>query len=213
MFVTKIDPSASGDSSLVYSTYLGGADSEEPHGIAVDADGNVYITGWTYSFNIPGTPEDESFPVTTGAFQRGLFLPREGHPRDGFITKLNAYGNNMDYSTYLGGGGDDEGEDIALNASGHAFVTGLTVSFDADPLTNDAFPTTPGAFQSINPMAANGGHESAFVAKFDPSQSASASLVYSTYLGGSGGDRGYGIRSMQRTRSSRARRLHLTSPS
>jgi hypothetical protein len=194
VFVTKIDPSASGDSSLVYSTYLGGTSSEEPHAIALDADGNVYITGWTYSYDLQGTPQDESFPVTTGAFQRALFFPREGHPKDVFITKLNAAGNGIVYSSYLGGGGDDEGEDIAVDASGHPFLTGLTVSYDSDPLqANDAFPTTPGAYQPTNPMAANGGHESAFVAKFDPSQSGSASLVYSTYLGGSGGDRGYGI--------------------
>ena len=192
MFVTKIDPSSSGDASLIYSTYLGGFDSDEGRGIAVDADGNAYITGWTHSFNIPGTPPDESFPVTPGAFQPALFLPRQGHPTDAFFTKLNAAGDAIVYSSYLGGGGDDVGEDIALDTTGHAFLTGRTNSTGLDQ-PNDIFPTTPGAFQPTNPMASNGGEQSAFVAKFDPSQSGSASLVYSTYLGGSGGDFGNGI--------------------
>ena len=194
VFVTKIDPSASGDSTLVYSAYLGGTDSDEPLAVAVDADKNVYITGSTHSYNLPGTPQDESFPVTASAFQSALVFLREGHPSDAFFTKLNAAGNRIVYSSYLGGGGTDLGEDIAVDTSGHAFLTGMTNSFDSDPVqVNDVFPTTPGAYQSTNPMASNGGHESAFVAKFDLSQSGAASLVYSTYLGGSGGDRGYGI--------------------
>jgi hypothetical protein len=159
-FVTKFDPTGS---ALVYSTYLGGDYADYGTGIAVDAAGNAYVTGYTLSTN---------FPTTIGAFQTNL----EGGA-DAFVTKVAATGASLVYSTFLGGSGSDQANGIAVDAAGNAYVTGYTLS------TN--FPTTIGAFQ-----LAKGGYEDAFVTKLDPSGSA---LVYSTYLGGEYEDIGWGI--------------------
>jgi Beta-propeller repeat len=161
-FVTKLNASGTG---LVYSTYLGGNVFDNGYGIAVDGSGNAYVTGSTKSAN---------FPTTTGAFQTsyggsGNF--------EAFVTKLNASGTGLVYSTYLGGNNGDDGYGIAVDASGDAYVTGETSSAN--------FPTIPGAFQT-----SYGGGGDAFVTKLNAS---GTGLVYSTYLGGSSGDNGYGI--------------------
>ncbi|MGH2360435.1 MAG: SBBP repeat-containing protein [bacterium] len=143
------------DPVLSYSTYLGGSGSDEAFAIAIDAAGNAYVTGSTASLN---------FPVSMGVLQSAL----SGF-NDAFITKINAAGSGIEYSTYLGGSLDDQGRDIAVDGNGNAYVTGFTSS------TN--FPT-------VSPLqATNGGAYDAFVAKIDPTGSG---LVYSTYLGGSG---------------------------
>jgi hypothetical protein len=162
-FVTELNPSGSG---LVYSTYVGGSNWDHAFGIAVDSSANAYITGYTDSSN---------FPTTAGAFQT-----TPGGSYDGFVTKLNAGGTALVYSTYLGGSGSDDGYAIAVDSSGDAYVTGTTAS------TN--FPTTPGAFQTTNQGAPVGSN--AFVTKLNPSGSG---LVYSSYLGGSGGNAAYAI--------------------
>jgi hypothetical protein len=154
------------DPVLLYSTYLGGNGRDGAAGIAVDSSGNAFVTGETTSTN---------FPTTTGVYQTAL-----AGSGNVFVTKMNATGTALVYSTYLGGSGiEDVGKAIALDSSGNAYVTGLTYS------TN--FPTTTGAFQ-IN-LA---GSSNAFVTKLNPDGSA---LLYSTYLGGNGGsgDAGYGI--------------------
>jgi len=151
------------DPALFYSTYLGGSIRDGGQGIAVDGAGNAYLTGLTNSSN---------FPTATGAFQS---TPGGGF--DAFVTKLNAVGSALVYSTYLGGSGDDLGLGIAVDAAGNASLTGYTTS------TN--FPTTPGAFQPTS-----GGSADAFVTKLNSSGSA---LIYSTYLGGSSDDRGFGL--------------------
>jgi uncharacterized repeat protein (TIGR01451 family) len=152
-FVTKLNSTGS---DLVYSTYLG--PSRGGFGIAVDAEGNVYVTGATGSVN---------FPVTEGAFQTtfrgGPFLG------DAFVAKLNPEGSGLIYSSYLGGSGDEGGLGIAVDNDGNAYIAGGTSS------TN--FPTTEGAFQP----AFGGGPYDAFVTKVNANGSA---LVYSTYLGG-----------------------------
>jgi hypothetical protein len=161
-FVTKINPAGS---ALVYSTYLGGnaADGsstggDSGQGIAVDAGGNAYVTGFTGSPNFP----------TANALQAGF---GGGFTGDAFVTKINASGTAFIYSTYLGGSGDDTGLGIAVDGAGDAYVTGGTQS------TN--FPT-------FNPLqGTNKGNFNAFVTKINPAGSA---LVYSTYLGGSGSD-------------------------
>ena len=112
--------------ALVYSTYLGGSNEDQGLGIAVDSAGNAYVTGETVSTN---------FPTTLGAFQTTL-----GGPGEAFVTKLNAVGTALAYSTYLGGNSGDVGNGIAVDSAGNAYVTGETFS------TN--FPTTPGAFQT-----------------------------------------------------------------
>jgi hypothetical protein len=159
-FVTKLNASGT---ALVYSTYLGGSGADLGAGIAVDGGGNAYVTGLTNSTD---------FPTTAGAFQTSF-----GGTYDAFVTKLNASGTALVYSTYLGGSGQTVGLRIAVDGSGNAYVTGWTID------TN--FPTTAGAFQ-----ATLGGGEDAFVTKLNASGTA---LVYSTYLGGSGADLGAGI--------------------
>jgi len=163
-FVTKIDPSGT---ALVYSTYLGGANSlnatnDAATVIAVDSSGSAYITGNTCSTDFP------TLNPIQAVYGGGI--------TDGFVTKLNPSGSALVYSTYLGGNGEnDNGSGIVVDSSGNAYITGGTKS------TN--FPTL-NAFQPSN---AGGGD--AFVTKL----SSSGALVYSTYLGGSSYDGGYSI--------------------
>jgi hypothetical protein len=134
VFVTKL--SSSGD-SLIYSTYLGGTDPDEPLGIAVDGGGNAYVTGSTGSTDFP----------TSNPYQATL----QSGNYDAFVTKLSSSGNSLIYSTYLGGGNDDFGGGIAIDGSGNVYVTGFTWSSD--------FPT-------LNPyQAVQGNNGDAFVAK------------------------------------------------
>ncbi len=174
-FVAKLNPSASGAPSLVYSTYLGGSGEDRANGIVADASGNAYVTGRTASTNFPlaGTP----YQSTNG----GNF--------DVFVTKLNPTGSALLYSTYLGGSGDDRGFSIARDSSNNVYVTGRTRS------TN--FPTTPGAFQPTHGSGLCGSPPElcldAFVAKLNPAAPGGASLVYSTFLGGNRDDEGEGI--------------------
>jgi hypothetical protein len=175
-FVTKLNPAGTGVSDLVYSTYIGGSLNEVGFGIAVDAAGKAYVTGLTRSADdpdAPGTPGDEGFPTTTGAYQTVF-----GGTWDAFVTKLNGDGSALLYSTYLGGIEQDVGMSIAVEA-GNAYVTGRTDSADDDstPSVDEGFPITIGAFQSDL-----GGFRDAFVTKLN---AAGTDLVYSTYLGGS----------------------------
>jgi len=148
---------------LIYSTYLGGSELDLGYSIAVDSAGSAYVTGMTSSTD---------FPTTPGAFQTAL-----NGSTNLFVAKLNPTGTALVYSTYLGGNGGDVGRGVAVDNSGNAYVTGMTSSTD--------FPTTPGAFQTTLNSPTN-----AFVAKLNRSGSA---LVYSTYLGGNGGDVGEGV--------------------
>ena len=160
VFVTKLNSTGTG---LVYSTYLGGGCCDMSGGIALDANGDAYVTGNTGSTN---------FPTTAGAFQT-----MEGGSSDVFVAKLNPTGTGLVYSTFLGGSNADNGWGIAVDSSGNAYVTGSTQS------TN--FPTTAGAFQTVI-----GGSGNAFVSKLNPT---GTSLVYSTYLGGDTDDFSQGI--------------------
>jgi Beta-propeller repeat len=149
--------------SLVYSTYLGGRGADGGLGIAVDGAGSAYLTGYTGSAD---------FPTTPGALDTSF----NGFD-DAFVTKLASNGAKLLYSTYLGGSdGNDIGYGIAIGAADSAYVTGYTSSAN--------FPTTPGAFDtSLNSF-------DAFVTKLAPD---GRSLAYSTYLGGSATDLGFGI--------------------
>jgi hypothetical protein len=142
---------------LGYSTYFGGSAFDDSNGIAVDGTGAAYITGQTGSLNLPTTP---------GAFDTSF----NGGTWDGFVTKLNASGSALVYSTYLGGSKYDYGWSIAVDGAGQAYVTGRTNS--------NNFPVTPGAFQAKD----KGGTDDVFVTKLSADGSA---LEYSTYLGGS----------------------------
>jgi len=110
VFVTKL---SSAGNSLIYSTYLGGGNSDYGYGIAVDDSGNAYVTGYTVSSNFP----------TLNPYQS---TNRGGD--DVFVTKLSSSGNSLIYSTYLGGEDTDIGEGIAVDGSGNAYVTGWTLS-------------------------------------------------------------------------------------
>jgi uncharacterized protein (TIGR03437 family) len=165
-FVSKLNASGT---ALLYSTYLGGGNDDQGNGIAVDASGNAYVTGWTLSTN---------FPTTAGAVQT-----TSGGANDAFVTKLNSTGTAIAYSTYLGGNGNDVANGIAVDSSGSAYVTGITNSSN--------FPTTSGAFQTAfgggSTPASNG---DAFVTKLNTTGTA---FSYSTYLGGNGLDYGNAI--------------------
>src|SRR2546430_2074640 len=167
-FVTKLD--ATGD-ALVYSTYLGGSGVDQGSSIAVDAGGAAYVTGFRQSADFtagctaPCTVLDSSL--------NGL--------ADGFVTKLNATGDALVYSTYLGGSGVDQGSSIAVDAAGAAYVTGIMQS--ADFTAGCTAPCTV-LDSSLNGLA------DGFVTKLNATGDA---LVYSTYLGGSGVDQGSSI--------------------
>jgi len=167
-FVTKLNSTLSG---LVYSTYLGGSGEDGGNAIAVDTSGRAYVTGFTSSSNFP----------TKSAYQK-TFAKNATDNASVFVTKLNSTGSKLLYSTYLGGSGDDEGNGIALDASSNAYVTGSTSSSN--------FPTTKGVFQKT---LANQTGTNAFVSKINTTQKGKKSLVYSTYLGGSGKDVGNAI--------------------
>jgi hypothetical protein len=151
-------------SAVMYSTYLGGSGNDVAYGIAVDPFGSAYVTGYTYSLNFPtASPLQAAYGGDWG---------------DAFVAKLNATGSALLYSTYLGGNGSDEGSAIAVDSAGNAYVTGYTAS------TN--FPTA----SPLQAVTRGGGYSDAFVAKLNATGS---TLVYSTYLGGSRDEYGYGI--------------------
>ena len=163
VFVTRFNTTGSG---FVYSTYLGGSDSDVAWGIALDESRNAYLTGIT---------ESNDFPTTSGAFDsvyHGAY--------DGFVAKLNSTGSALIYSTYLGGIanplGNDYAYDIAVDENENAYVTGFTYC--------STFPTTPGAFDTSFE------NTDAFVTKLNPEGS---DLIYSTFLGGSDWEYGLGI--------------------
>ena len=165
-FVTKLNAAGT---ALVYSTYLGAIGIDTGFGIAVDASGNAYVTGYT-------TTRGSDFPGTAGS----LIQSTSGGSNDAFVTKLNAAGTALVYSTYLGGNGNDIGRGIAVDGAGNAYVTGDTSTLGSN------FPGTAGS--SIQSTSSGSGD--AFVTKLN---AAGTALVYSTYLGGSGSDTGFGI--------------------
>lgn len=162
-------------SGLVYSTYLGGSGTDQAWGIAVDTANSAYVAGFTNT--------SSGFPGITGSSIQGTFGGSSGsNYGDAFVTKLNAAGTAIVYSTYLGGSGDDAayGSGIAVDTAGNAYVTGFTDT------PGSGFPGTAGSpIQSTK-----SGGQDVFVTKLN---AAGTALVYSTYLGGSGIDIGYGI--------------------
>ena len=160
VFVTKVNPNGN---SVIYSTYIGGSLDDSGYGIAIDSEGNAYITGATVSANYPTTP--------------GVLQTSNGGNTDAFVTKLNKTGSALVYSSYLGGTGSEEGFGIALDFSGNATVTGVTAS--------NNFTVTSSAVQS-----SLAGPTDAFVTRFNAT---GTGTLFSTYLGGSGADIGFGL--------------------
>ncbi len=175
-FLSELDPTRSGASSLVYSTYLGGSGgartssgtfNDVAYGIAVDGAGHPYVTGEAAS---------RDFPTTPNAYARGPRSTLVNAFVSEFDTTMSG-SNSLLYSTYLGGFSFDYGAGIATDPAGHAYLTGYTNSSD--------FPTTTNAYsRTIGTTNGN-----AFVSELDTAISGTGSLVYSSFLGGSGGFR------------------------
>ena len=162
-FVTKLSSSGS---AILYSTYLGGNGTgtpEQANALAVDSGGNAYVTGVTNSSN---------FPVTSGAFQTTY-----NGMQDAFITKINAAGNTLVYSSYLGGTSFDWATAIRIDSAGNAYVAGYTSSGSDFPVVNGV-------------QAAFGGMYDGFVTEFNATGNA---LGFSTFFGGSGSEVANGI--------------------
>ena len=167
-FVAEFDPSQSGTAGLVASTYLGGSATDTPRSIAVAADGQVWVTGYTRS---------NDFPSTSNSFR-----PFYSGGGDAFLSRLDLNAMSLTYSTFLGGSQQDQATKVLVEPSGHVAVTGFTLS--------NNFPVTPNAFQSKQR-----GNGDAFLTIIDPrAADFTAALVYSTYFGGSDGDVAYDMR-------------------
>ncbi len=151
------------DPVIDYSTFFGGIGSDEGFAVAVDATGNVYVTGTTYSSNF------NTFAPLQAINRGGKF--------DAFVTRINAAGTGIVYSTYFGGGGEDAGRGIAVDSSGSVYVAGITNSQDF---------TTRNAFQP----AITGLAEDAFITRINAE---GTGLIYSSYLGGSNIDQAFAI--------------------
>lgn len=157
-FVTKLDSAG----QLVYSTYIGGSNTEEGRSIAVDSFGNACVVGRTFS---------SDFPIKNAV--QSIFAGGPGiRAFDAFVLKLGLDGGSLIYSTYLGGSDMDLASGVAVDPAGDAYVCGLTASLD--------FPVT----NAVQPQY-GGGPATGFITKLSP---AGAQLLYSTYLGGSGDD-------------------------
>ena len=165
-YVAKYDPAG----NLSYATYLGGYLEDAATAIAVDGAGEAYVTGITYS---------PTFDTPNG-FQQS----RPGGFGDAFILQLDASGK-VSYGTYLGGGGWDQGQAIAVDAGGNVYVAGATNT------SSTSIPPLP--LTSALQHQYGGGTYDAFVAKVNPANPAASQLQYLTYLGGGGKDFAFGI--------------------
>ncbi len=157
--VVRLNPQGN---SVLYGSFLGGSQVDMPQAIAVDPSGEFAVAGWTHSPN---------FPVTAGALDTTFDGGPPGFPFEGFVSRWNAGGSALLFSTFLGAEGIDEVRGLGSDGGG-LVVAGVTSSPD--------FPTTPGALQS-----AIGGLSDGFVARLLPT---GAGLAYSTFLGGEGND-------------------------
>jgi len=152
--------------SLMFSTYIGGSGEDAGNAVALDPRGNIYIAGTTTSLDLPAVNAWQSVA---------------GGDQDAFVAKIAGDGSHVVYATYLGGTGSDEAYGIAVDRSGNAYITGATASVD--------FPTSD-AFQAKCVLVQSNCQGEAFVTKLSADGSA---VLYSTYLGGSGGDSGSAV--------------------
>jgi fibronectin type 3 domain-containing protein len=160
-YITKLSPDGS---SLVFSTYLGGANDDQPYGLDLDDSGCVYVFGETFSRN---------FPITPGAVD-DLY---NGTERETFVTKLSAEGNSIIFSTYLGGSNYEQSQGIVVDEDGYIYLAGATLSRD--------FPITPLSFDG-----SHNGYKDVFVVKMNISGD---HLVFSTFIGDIYDDVAYGL--------------------
>jgi hypothetical protein len=164
-WVAKMNPAAAGAASLLYATYLGGGGNDDAIDIAVDAAGQAHVTGVT---------DSGSFPLAAAPDQTVLDDILAGN--EAFVAKLNAQGDGLLFSTFLGGAGGDFGNSIAVDGAGAVYVTGSTDSTD--------FQVVHGFQSTLR------GEDDAFVAKIDPLIS---TLLWSSYLGGLDSDAAFGL--------------------
>jgi hypothetical protein len=174
-YILKLNPAGN---ALPYSTYLGGSRRDACTAVAIDREGNAYVTG---------TAMSNDFPVTPDSLQAFLRFGVTSPPIDGFVAKLNASGTRLVYSTYFGGNGNEIGTAIAVDAAGSAYVTGFTNSVASFPVSSGAFQ--PRIRQTATAVTRPGVYD-AFVLKLNP---AGSEFVYGTYLGGSSRDMAFGI--------------------
>lgn len=167
-FVTRLNASGS---MLIYSTFLGGSGDEWAYSLALDISGAATVVGGTTSPDFPTTPG--AYDTT---FNGGTTYG------DAFVTRLNSAGSSLLWSTFLGGSSDDWAEDLALQSSGEVTLSGATSSRN--------FPTTPAAFDTSYNGAGPYGIGDGFVARLN---STGSTLVYSTFLGGTGFESAYGV--------------------
>ncbi len=161
-FVMKVNPTGT---AIVYSTLLGGAGTDAASAIAVDSQDNVYVAGYTDSANFPVLNAFQSKPGG------GICYTPHGGPvpcDNVFVTKINAQGTALVYSTYAGGAGENEATGIAVDASGNAFVYGNTFAFAGFPITPDAL------------LHCNGAGQESFLMELSPV----GALAYSTLFHG-----------------------------
>jgi len=171
-FVAKLNSTGS---VLTYASYLGGSAADFGQGITVDSSGNAYVTGSTLSADFPTVnPLQISNDGCSVVVLNNVNVV--SCSSDVFVAKVNPSGTALVYSTYLGGSSADYGQAIVVDGSGNAYVAGYTFSTD--------FPTQS-AWQS-----SNAGGADAFLTELNAAGSA---LTFSTYLGGSGQDRAYGL--------------------
>ncbi len=171
-FIIKMDLNQSGNNSILFSTYFGGSSNDRGYGIAVDGSGNAYLTGYTESSNFP----------TMNPYQAEQGGGCSSECSDAYIAKLNTTTSQIVYSSYLGGAGIDEANDVVVDSNGRAYIAGFTKSSNF-PVVNPLFSRSIDGCSSA-PCA------DAFITVFDQT---GASLVFSTYLGGKGEDVAKGL--------------------
>ncbi len=168
-FLSKMNSTGT---TLLFSTYIGGDGTDFLNDVAVDGS-RIYVTGAAGS---------ENYPTTNNAYDENLL----NNGLDAALTVLTLTGSSITYSTFIGGGNNDIGNAVAVDASGNAYIAGETLDFEG--IFSRNFPTKSPS--SLDPFQEDygGGRSDAFVCKFDPDQSGNSSLVYSTLLGGSEGE-------------------------
>jgi Beta-propeller repeat len=172
-FVTALNTAGS---SLLYSTFVGGYQQADCLAIAVDANHIAYVTGEIGAPIIPTVNGPAPYLPIVGGFQAD-----ESGATDSFVVRIDATASDVLYSSYLGGGNEDIGYGIAADGSGNAYITGLTYSPDFPIVASSALQST------------NQGSADAFLVKVDTNATGSASLAYSSFLGGTGLDQGNAI--------------------
>ncbi|UJA19073.1 hypothetical protein HJD18_01865 [Thermoleophilia bacterium SCSIO 60948] len=175
-FIAKLNPSGS---ALSYSTRLGGTSDDEANAIAIDSSGNAYVTGITNSrSDATADPPQSRFPIA-GIFPGGG-ESGNGYSDDAFVTKLNANGTNIVYSDYIASTGlndSSQGQGIAVDSSGRAYVTGN--------ISGPNMPTTASKYEGATPGPGGGNSSDGFLLRISAT---GAALDYSTYFGGTSDD-------------------------